>query len=149
MNIQKITTVSCGVIGTLGLIFLMLIIGQGDDTIEMSAMQGDYGSVSYIILLAQLTLAITILLSLGFSLKNLASDKANLKKSLISLGAFLAVILVAFLFSSGEETLMKDDAILSANGSRWVETGIRTFYFLTLIAVCSMGFGSVKKLIKK
>ena len=149
MNIQKITTVSCGVIGTLGLIFLMLIIGQGDDTIEMSAMQGDYGSVSYIILLAQLTLAITILLSLGFSLKNLASDKANLKKSLISLGAFLAVILVAFLFSSGEETLMKDDAILSANGSRWVETGIRTFYFLTVIAVCSMGFGSVKKLIKK
>jgi hypothetical protein len=149
MNIQKITTVSCGVIGTLGLIFLMLIIGQGDDAIEMSAMQGDYGSVSYIILLAQLTLAITILLSLGFSLKNLASDKANLKKSLISLGAFLAVILVAFLFSSGEETLMKDDAILSANGSRWVETGIRTFYFLTLIAVCSMGFGSVKKLIKK
>ena len=149
MNIQKITTVSCGVIGTLGLIFLMLIIGQGDDAIEMSAMQGDYGSVSYIILLAQLTLAITILLSLGFSLKNLASDKANLKKSLISLGAFLAVILVAFLFSSGEETLMKDDAILSANGSRWVETGIRTFYFLTVIAVCSMGFGSVKKLIKK
>jgi hypothetical protein len=44
---------------------------------------------------------------------------------------------------------MKDDAILSANGSRWVETGIRTFYFLTVIAVCSMGFGSVKKLIKK
>jgi|TARA_B100000768_G_scaffold162369_1_gene162950 hypothetical protein len=149
MNIQKITTVSCGVIGTLGLIFLMLIIGQGDDTIEMSAMQGDYGSVSYIILLAQLTLGITILLTLGFSLKNLASDKANLKKSLLSFGAFLLVILAAFLFSSGEETLMKDDAILSANGSRWVETGIRTFYFLTVIAVCSMGFGSVKKLIKK
>jgi hypothetical protein len=149
MNIQKITTVSCGVIGTLGLIFLMLIIGQGDDAIEMSAMRGDYGSVSYIILLAQLTLGITILLSLGFSLKNLAADKANLKKSLISLGAFLLVIAVAFLFSSGEETLMKDDKILSANGSRWVETGIRTFYFLTVIAVCSMGFGSVKKLIKK
>tara|TARA_B100001175_G_scaffold119276_1_gene101461 strand:+ start:973 stop:1422 length:450 start_codon:yes stop_codon:yes gene_type:complete len=149
MNIQKITTVSCGVIGTLGLIFLMLIIGQGDDAIEMSAMRGEYGSVSYIILLAQLTLGITILLSLGFSLKNLAADKANLKKSLISLGAFLLVIAVAFLFSSGEETLMKDDKILSANGSRWVETGIRTFYFLTVIAVCSMGFGSVKKLIKK
>ena len=149
MNIQKITTVSCGVIGTLGLIFLMLIIGQGDDAIEMSAMRGDYGSVSYIILLAQLTLGITILLSLGFSLKNLAADKANLKKSLISLGAFLLVIAVAFLFSSGEETLMKDDKILSANGSRWVETGIRTFYFLTVIAVCSMGFGSLKKLIKK
>ena len=59
------------------------------------------------------------------------------------------MIAVAFLFSSGEETLMKDDKILSANGSRWVETGIRTFYFLTVIAVCSMGFGSVKKLIKK
>ena len=127
----------------------MLIIGQGDDAIEMSAMQGDYGSVSYIILLAQLTLGITILLTVVFSVKNLASDKAKLKSSIMSIGAFLLVLLVAFLFSSGEETPMQDGAFLSATGARWVETGIRMFYFLTVIAVCSMGFGSVRKLIKK
>jgi len=149
MNIQKITTFSCVGLGILGVVFLSMIIGKGDDAIEMSAMQGDYGSVSYIILLAQLILGITILITLGFSIKNLASDKANLKKTLISITAFLVVILIAFLFSSGEETPMKDGAVLSAGGARLVETGIRTFYFLTVIAVCLMASGSVMKLIKK
>ena len=149
MNIQKITTYSCATLGILGVLFLSMIIGKGDDAIEMSAMQGDYGSVTYIILLAQIILGITILISLGFSIKNLISDKANLKKSILSLVAFLAVILIAFLFSSGVETPMKDGEVLSALGARWVETGIRTFYFLTFIAICSMAFGSVRKLIKK
>ena len=67
----------------------------------------------------------------------------------MSLGAFLFVILIAFLFSSGVETPMKDDAVLSASGSRWVETGIRTFYFLTVIALGAMAFNSIKNLIKK
>ena len=44
---------------------------------------------------------------------------------------------------------MQDGKVLSASGARWVETGIRTFYFLTAIAVCSMSYGSVRKLIKK
>lgn len=149
MNIQKITTYFCAALGILGVLFLSLIIGKGDDAIEMSALQGDYGSVSYIVLLAQIILGITVLITLGFSIKNLISDKANLKKSIVSLVAFLAVILIAFLFSSGVETPMKDGEVLSAVGARWVETGIRTFYFLTLIAICSMAFGSVRKLIKK
>tara|TARA_B100000929_G_C15447389_1_gene400024 strand:+ start:585 stop:1034 length:450 start_codon:yes stop_codon:yes gene_type:complete len=149
MNIQKTTTLLSASLGVLGLIFLALIIVQGDDAIEMSAMQGDYGTVSYIIYLAQFILLITVLITLFFSLKNLASDKGNLKKSLMFIGAFAVVILVAYLFSSGEETPMQDGKMLSAAGARIVETGIRTFYFLTIIAVGAMAFHSVKKLIKK
>ena len=147
MNYQKITNYLVVVLGVLGLGFLLLILVQGDDTIEMNALQGDFGGVSYIIYLAQLILAIAVLLSLGFSLKNLASDKQKMIGSLKAIGAFLVV--VAYLFSSGEETPMQDGVMLSASGARWVETGIRMFYFLTVIAVCSMGFGSVRKLIKK
>lgn len=149
MNYQKITNYLVVVLGVLGLGFLLLILVQGDDTIEMNALQGDFGGVSYIIYLAQLILAIAVLLSLGFSLKNLASDKQKMIGSLKAIGAFLVVLAVAYLFSSGEETPMQDGVILSASGARWVETGIRMFYFLTVIAVCSMGFGSVRKLIKK
>ena len=69
--------------------------------------------------------------------------------SLKAIGAFLVVLVVAYLFSSGEETPMQDGEMLSASGARWVETGIRMFYLLTVIAVCAMGFGSVRKLIKK
>ncbi|MFL2638849.1 MAG: hypothetical protein ACJ0OB_01305 [Flavobacteriaceae bacterium] len=149
MNVKKITSIFSIAMGVIGAIFLALIIGEGDDSIEMSAMQGDFGSVSYIIYLAQFILFVTVVTTLFFSLKNLFSDKANLKKSLISITAFAIVILIAFLFSSGEETPMQDGEVLSATGAKLVETGIRTFYFLTVIAIGSMLFSSVKKLIKK
>jgi uncharacterized protein HemY len=149
MNIQKFTNYLVIGLGVLGAIFLALILAQGDDTIEMNAMQGDFGYVSYIILLAQIVLAIAVAISLGFSIKNLVSDKNKLKSSLTSIGAFAVVLVIAFLFSSGEETPLQDGEVLSASGARWVETGIRTFYFLTVIAICSMVFGSVRKLIKK
>ena len=149
MNIQKLTNYLVIGLGVLGAIFLGAILVQGDDTIEMNAMQGDFGYVSYIILLAQIVLAIAVAISLGFSIKNLVSDKNKLKSSLTSIGAFAVVLVIAFLFSSGEETPLQDGEVLSASGARWVETGIRTFYFLTVIAICSMAFGSVRKLIKK
>jgi hypothetical protein len=149
MNIQKITTYIVAALGVLGAVFVLMIIGKGDDAIEMNAMQGDYGSVASIILLAQIILGIAVLITLVFSAKNLASDKEKLKKSLMSIGAFGIVLLIAFLFSSGVETPMQDGKVLSASGARLVETGIRTFYFLTAIAVCSMSYGSVRKLINK
>ena len=142
MNIQKITTIIVTSLGVLGAVFVLMIVGKGDDAIEMSAMQGDFGSVTPIILIA-------ILITVVFSIKNLASDKGKLKSSLMAIGAFLLVLVVAYLFSSGEETPMQDGAFLSANGARWVEAGIRMFYFLTVIAIASMSYGSIRKLIKK
>ena len=149
MNIQKITTYTVAVLGILGAVFVLMIVAKGDDAIEMSAMQGDFGSVTPIILLAQIILAIAILITVVFSVKNLASDKEKLKSSLMSIGAFLVVLIAAFIFSSGEETPMQDGAVLSANGARLVETGIKMFYFLTVIAIAAMSYGSIRKLIKK
>jgi MFS family permease len=149
MNIQKITNIIAIGLGILGLIFLAFIISQGDESIEMSAMQGDYGFVSAIIYLAFIVLGIVVLSTIVFSLMNLFSNKDKLKKAGISIGSFLAVIIVGFILSEGVETPMLDGKVLSAAGSRWVETGIRTFYLLTLIAVGIMIFNSVRKLIKK
>ena len=149
MNIQKITNIIAIGLGILGLVFLAFIISQGDESIEMSAMQGDYGFVSAIIYLAFVVLGIVVLSTVVFSLMNLFSNKDKLKKAGISIGSFLAVIIVAFILSEGVETPMQDGKVLSASGSRWVETGIRTFYLLTLIAVGIMIFNSVRKLIKK
>ena len=96
MNYQKLTNYLVVVLGLLGFGFLLAILFQGDDTIEMNALQGDFGSVSYIIYLAQAVLAITVLLSLGFSLKNLASDKQKMIGSLKAIGAFLVVLGMGF-----------------------------------------------------
>ena len=146
MSVQKIVTYVAALLGVVGLIFQITILGKGDDVIEMAALSGDYGVVSSMVSLAMIIIAIAVILTLAFSVMNLASDPAKLKKAMISIGAFLAVVLIAFLFSSGNETPLKDGEVLSATGSRLVETGLRTFYFLVVIAAGAMIYSGVRRL---
>ena len=68
MNIQKITNISVVLLAVLAQIVLGVIIGQGDEYIEMSAMQGNYGFVSIMINLALFVFIITVLMTLVFSI---------------------------------------------------------------------------------
>ena len=149
MNLQKITNISVVLLAVLALIVLGVIIGQGDEYIEMSAMQGNFGAVSVMINLALFVLLVTVLMTLVFSMKNLFSEKSKLKKAGMSIGSFLLVFIVAFVLSSGVDTPMQDCKMLSALQSRFVEAGIRTFYLLTLIAGGIMVYFSVSKYFKK
>ena len=56
---------------------------------------------------------------------------------------------IAYATSTGVETPMKDGEMLSASGSRWVETGLRMFYILATLAVLSMVFSGAKKILKR
>ena len=145
---KKIFTYTALALGVLGLILQVVILSQGDDVIKLNALSGDYGIVSTMITLALLVLAITVVLTLVFSFGNLASDGKKLKKALVSMGVFVAVVLVAFLFSTGTETPLKNGEMLSAAGSRWIETGLRTFYFLVFIAVGAMLYTGIVRLKK-
>lgn len=148
MNTQKIFKYTALALGVIGLTLQVVILNQGDDTIKLNALSGDYGVVSTMVTLALIVLAITVSLTLIFSITNLASDPKKLKKALLSIGAFGVVVLVAFLFSSGTETPLKDGDILSAAGSRWIETGLRTFYYLVFIAVGAMLYTGIIRLKK-
>ena len=148
MHKKKIFTYTALVLGVIGLILQVIILSQGDDVIKLNALSGDYGVVSTMVTLAMVVLAITVVLTLVFSFSNLASDRNKLKKALISIGAFVAVVLVAFLFSTGTETPLKDGDMLSAASSRWIETGLRTFYFLVFIAVGAMIYTGIARLKK-
>ena len=149
MNLKKITNISVVLLAVLALIVLGVIIGQGDEYIEMSAMQGNFGAVSVMINLALFVLLVTVLMTLVFSMKNLFSEKSKLKKAGMSIGSFLFVFILAFVLSSGVETPMQDGKMLSALQSRFVEAGIRTFYLLTIIAGGIMVYFSVSKYFKK
>lgn len=96
--------------------------------------------------IAYLVLAIVLVLVVVFSLVGLA--KGNVKNTLITIGAFLAVVVVAYLMASGVETPMKDGAVLSVSGSKWVGTGLYTFYFLAIIAIGTMVVTGAKKIFK-
>ncbi|MEJ6557659.1 MAG: hypothetical protein QNL41_07220, partial [Flavobacteriaceae bacterium] len=146
---QKIVKIVAGIFGVLGVVFLLRIMSTGDEEIKMAASMGDYGTVSPLISIAQIILIIAIAATVIFSLITLFGDKEKLKKAVISVGFLLVVVGLAFALSSGEETALKDGEVLSASGARWVETGIRVFFFLAVIAIGAMAYAGVKRLINR
>jgi len=149
MKIQNIIKIISAIISVLAAFFLLRIIGTGDDDIKMAATMGDFSAVSPLVELARIVIFITIATTLIFSLLGLFSDRAKLKKAAISIGLFLCVIGISYALSEGVETPLKDGEVLSASGSKWVGTGIRTFYILAVIAIGLMIFSGVTKIIKK
>ncbi len=149
MKIQNIIKIISATISVLAAFFLLRIIGTGDDDIKMAATMGDFSAVSPLVELARIVIFITIATTLIFSLLGLFSDIAKLKKAAISIGLFLCVIGISYVLSEGVETPLKDGEVLSASGSKWVGTGIRTFYILAVIAISLMIFSGVTKIIKK
>jgi len=149
MNIQNIIKIISAVFGLLGGIFLFRILGKGDEEIKMAAAMGDLSSVSPLVSLAIVILVVTVAVTLIFSLMNLASDVNKLKKALLFVGCFAVVVLIGYASSTGVETPLKDGEVLSASGSRWVGAGIRTFYILALVAILSMAFSGVKKILNR
>ena len=149
MKIQNIIKIISAIISVLAAFFLLRIIGTGDDDIKMAATMGDFSAVSPLVELARIVIFITIATTLIFSLLGLFSDPAKLKKAAISIGLFLCVIGISYVLSEGVETPLKDGEVLSATGSKWVGTGIRTFYILAVIAISLMIFSGVTKIIKK
>ena len=148
MNFQLIVKILSAILGLSGAICLFIVMGSGDETIKMNASQGDFSMVSPLISIAQITLFLTVAATLIFSLKALFANTEKLKKALIFVGIFVLIVGVAYVSSSGVETPLKDGKFLSESGSRWVETGIRTFYILSIFAILSMAFSGVKRLIK-
>ncbi len=133
------------VIGIIGVVLLARILVVGGDAIEASGdMQASYLDpfmwVSYLILAA------VILLVAIFAIKGLFSG--NVKTTLIALGSFIAIVLIAYLVTSGSEMELRGGDVLSANGSHWVSAGLVTFYILAGFAILTMVFSGIKKLIR-
>lgn len=149
MNLQNIIKIVSGLLGVLGSVLLIRIMSLGDDQIKMDASMGDFSLVTPLIMLAIFTLSIAVLVTITFSMRGLASDVNKVKKSALISGILIIVIAISYGISDGIETPLKDGEMLSASGSRWVGTGIRVFYILTVVAFVSMIFSSVKKLIGK
>ena len=149
MNLQTIVKIVSAVFGLLGVVFLFRIIGAGDEQIKMAASSGDFATVSPLVSLAIAILFITVMITLVFSILNLASSSKKLKKALIFIGCFIVVTVIAYAASDGVETPMKDGEVLSASGSRWVGTGQRMFYIHATLAILSMILSGAKKILKK
>ena len=104
MKLQNIVKIISALLGVLGGIFLLRILGAGDDDIKLAASMGDYGVVSPLVELAKVILYLTIGITLVFTIKGLFSDKEKLKKAGLSIGFFAVVLVISYVLSDGVET---------------------------------------------
>ena len=90
-------------------------------------------------------MAIVVLMVLMFVVSGVLAG--NVKKTLMSVGAFLAVVVISYVMASGstEGLPLVDNEMVSESTSRWVGTGLIAFYILAVAAIGSMVFSGVKK----
>ena len=66
----------------------------------------------------------------------------------VTLAWVAGAVVVAYLVTGGEEVVMSDGTVLSADAVHWVSAGLTVFYILATIAILLMLLSGIKKLIK-
>lgn len=138
MNLNKLTKILVIVASLLAVVFWATIAFSSEE---------EGGMITPMIYVAFAVLAVAIVLVLLYTVKNLAAKKGELKKTFISVGAFLGVILVAFLLADSTPVTVGGEEF-SSTTSKMVSTGLNTFYIVAIVAIGLMfftGYNRIKK----
>ncbi|RBA29881.1 hypothetical protein [Flavobacterium tibetense] len=135
MNLHKIVKFAALAIGILSMVFLGGILATDEK---------DSAWISPLILVAYVILFACIAIVLIYVFKNLFAKQETLKKTLMSIGMFLGVVLLAFILADSSDVKAGGE-IVSGTTSKLVSTGLNTFYFLALIAIGTMAWTGLTK----
>lgn len=136
MNLHKLTKIAAIVISVLSLLFLAGLMATSDNE--------NNSWISPLIYTSYIVLAACIAIVLIFVVKNLLSNKENLKRTMISIGLFLGIFLISFILADSSEVNANGE-IVSGTTSKLVSTGIYMFYFLGLISIVTMAWTGITK----
>lgn len=140
MNLHKLTKIAAIVVAILSVIILGGLVAYDGEA-------ADNTWITPIIFVSYIMLFVTIAIVLLFVFKNLFSNPASLKRTLMSLGIFAAILLISFVLANGDEVTANKE-IVSGSVSRWVGTGLNMFYILAFLALASMGWTALSKIRK-
>ncbi|WP_298550117.1 hypothetical protein [uncultured Algibacter sp.] len=143
MGLHKILKIVAFALAIIGAIIVMVIIaGDDDSALSMS------GNLLYV---AYAVLGIVIALVLIFVLKGLFAG--DIKKTLLTVGAFAGIVLISYAMSSGADldlTPFTDKGLdVNEGTSKMVGAGLYAFYALAILAIGSMLLGGLKKILNK
>lgn len=143
MGLHKILKIVAFALAIIGAIFALLIIA-GDEEAALS-MSGNMLYIAYAVF------GIVLFLVVVFVLKGLVTG--DIKKTLMTVGLFAAIIAISYAMSSGSDLDLKpfnDKGLgITESVSRNVGAGLYAFYILGVLAIGSMLLGGVKKLFNK
>ena len=140
MNVYKISKILVIVLGIIASILFVSTLGM-----EVSMDNNSY-IVDYFIYLSYLAMAVSFFAVIYFVFKNLITHKEQLKRALISLGIFAAIILVAFILADSTEVKLKDGGVITSTASKLISTSLNTFYILAVISVGVLGWTGFSKI---
>ena len=139
MNVYKISKILVIVLGIIASILFVSTLGM-----EVSMDNNSY-IVDYFIYISYIAMAVAFFSVVYFVFKNLITHKEQLKRALISLGIFAAIILVAFILADSTEVKLKDGGVITSTASKLISTSLNTFYILAVISVDVLGWTGFSK----
>jgi hypothetical protein len=150
MNLHKILKIIAAVLSLVGAVLLAMIMSSGDDAIEAAYLSGgDTATVDNMIYVSYVIFLLVLAFVVIFVVKNLFSNTGSLKSTLMGAGAFVAVLVIAYLLSGGDTTEYLDQGVPVSEGtSQLVGAGIVSFYIFGALAIFSIFFSGIKKLTK-
>lgn len=137
--------------------FFFYTLALGDEAIELNTEGSQAVTVSPLIFLAYVTLALTVVIVLIFVLKGLFTNPEALKKAGISVGLMAVVALISYyaladgsvVDINGKVIELEDGELLTESTSRWIGASLYMFYILAIVAVGTVVWSGVSKLIKR
>jgi len=149
---NRIVKIALVVVGLIGAILWFMLPTRAMSEADPAA-AAESGAMNGMFWITYLLLAVAVIFSLGFALKNLFSDAANLKKTLFVIGGFLVMAAIAYVLASGDDVSVSEMAAKGIETSettiKRIGTGLNLFFILTAVAVGSMLYGGFKKMTSK
>jgi hypothetical protein len=132
--------------------FILLFFMPDSDMPMAEAMES--GGITGMFSLAYILLAIAVIATLVFGLKNMASTPGGLKKSLFGIVGLLIALGIAYGLSSGtdisvEGMLDRNNITTTESEIKRVGAGINMFAILLVAAVGLIAWGSIKNATSK
>ena len=140
MNVYKISKILVIILGIIASILFVSTLGM-----EVTMENNSY-IVDYFIYISYIAMAVAFFSVVYFVFKNLITHKEQLKRALISLGIFAAIILVAFILADSTEVKLKDGGAITSTASKLISTSLNTFYILAVISVGVLGWTGFSKI---
>ncbi len=128
-----------GVIAAIALYFYISIMRNTEEA---------DGSIDGMLRFTYVVLALALIASVIVWLKDIITNPKKLMQTLVFVGLFALVVLIAkYVLASNEPVDYYPNIHVDANTSNWVDTGLYTFYILGFIAIALMFLSPVLSLI--
>ncbi len=150
MKAHKILKIVAGLLGLAGTIFLVMVIAKGDEAINAAALDGDTAIVDPMLYVTYIIFAMTLAFVLFFVIQNLFTNTASLKSTLIGVGAFVAVLVISYVVSTGSDAskYLYNGYPATEGETHLVGAGLVAFYILIVAAIAAMLLSGIKKISK-